>query len=303
MRGRGRGYTSSIHGQFLKVDFKKDIGFGRGKLLDDVLKKVGFVIEPKAKVGSSLQVFHLFYADDEVFMGHWSEANIDTILRVLDYLAERQIGCAILQVPFSYLGSKVGYLMSRFNRSLPIYHMSLFKVPAKVLLNMEFIRCHFFNGIEHNGKKQLWVNGIKLWASKVKEVLSLCFLRFNIALLFKWLAFYTHNNQLYGPKLVKVIHGEAEKILVNMFDSPIILMVGYVRRFKYSEQGNDFDGIHSRRSATAPTSWSEELQYIQIVKIMEGISLFDSMIDGDGSFRGAWILRSILVRSIYVKRM
>ncbi|GJZ06158.1 RNA-directed DNA polymerase, eukaryota [Tanacetum coccineum] len=181
------------------------------------------------QVGSSLQVSHLFYADDAVFMGHWSEANIDTILRVLDCFyhasglrinmlksklmgisvssdkvdqAAKKIGCAILQVPFSYLGSKVGCLMSRIQSwseivnniltrlskwklktlsiggrltllksvlgSLPIYHMSLFKVPAKVLLNMESIRCHFFNGIEHNGKKPIWVKWNKVLASKEK---------------------------------------------------------------------------------------------------------------------------------------
>ncbi|GJZ52100.1 nucleotide-binding alpha-beta plait domain-containing protein [Tanacetum coccineum] len=118
------------------------------------------------------------------FHGHWAEANIDTILRVLDCFyhasglrinmlksklmgilvssdkvdqAAKKIGCAILQVPFSYLGS------------LPIYHMSLFKVPAKVLLNMESIRCHFFNGIEHNGKKPIWVKWNKVLASKEKE--------------------------------------------------------------------------------------------------------------------------------------
>ncbi|GKD98943.1 hypothetical protein Tco_1382840, partial [Tanacetum coccineum] len=77
------------------------------------------------QVDSSLQVSHLFYADDAVFMGHWSEANIDTILRVLDCFyhasglrinmlksklmgisvssdkvdqATKKIGCAILQV-------------------------------------------------------------------------------------------------------------------------------------------------------------------------------------------------------------
>ncbi|GKE33685.1 hypothetical protein Tco_1453007, partial [Tanacetum coccineum] len=66
------------------------------------------------QVGSSLQVSHIFYADDAVFMGHWSEDNIETILRVdkVDQAAKK-IGCAILQVPFSYLGSKVGCLMSR----------------------------------------------------------------------------------------------------------------------------------------------------------------------------------------------
>ncbi|GJV54421.1 ribonuclease H-like domain-containing protein [Tanacetum coccineum] len=41
-----------------------------------------------------------------------------------------------------------------------IYHMSLFKVPMKVLQRMESIRCHFFNGVDHNGSS-LWARVIK----------------------------------------------------------------------------------------------------------------------------------------------
>ncbi|GKD38567.1 hypothetical protein Tco_1258774 [Tanacetum coccineum] len=179
------------------------------------------------KLGPSLQVSHIFYADDAVFIGNWSDSNIDTILRVLDCVyhasglhinvtksklmgisvssdkvdqAANKIGCAVLKVPFSYLGSKVGCLMSRTQSwneivnnilarlskwkmktlsiggrltllksvlgSLPIYHMSLFKVISKVLHKMESIRCHFFNGVEHNGKKQIWVKWSKVLASK-----------------------------------------------------------------------------------------------------------------------------------------
>nr|GFC22546.1 RNA-directed DNA polymerase, eukaryota [Tanacetum cinerariifolium] len=36
------------------------------------------------KLDSSLQISHLFYADDAIFMGQWSQSNIDTIIRVLD---------------------------------------------------------------------------------------------------------------------------------------------------------------------------------------------------------------------------
>nr|GFC81710.1 RNA-directed DNA polymerase, eukaryota, reverse transcriptase zinc-binding domain protein [Tanacetum cinerariifolium] len=36
------------------------------------------------KLDSSLQILHLFYADDAIFMGQWSQCNIDTIIRVLD---------------------------------------------------------------------------------------------------------------------------------------------------------------------------------------------------------------------------
>nr|GFA53053.1 RNA-directed DNA polymerase, eukaryota, reverse transcriptase zinc-binding domain protein [Tanacetum cinerariifolium] len=36
------------------------------------------------KLDSSLQISDLFYADDAIFMGQWSQCNIDTIIRVLD---------------------------------------------------------------------------------------------------------------------------------------------------------------------------------------------------------------------------
>ncbi|GJV85201.1 hypothetical protein Tco_1525099 [Tanacetum coccineum] len=91
-------------------------------------------------MGPSLHLSHLFYANDVVFMGHWSDSNIDTIVQVLECFyrasglrinmnksklmgisvanvivdqAATKIGCATLEAPFSYLGSKVGGLMSR----------------------------------------------------------------------------------------------------------------------------------------------------------------------------------------------
>ncbi|GJV46621.1 RNA-directed DNA polymerase, eukaryota, reverse transcriptase zinc-binding domain protein [Tanacetum coccineum] len=91
-------------------------------------------------LGSSLHLSHMFYADDAIFVGQWSESNISTIVHVLDCLnrasglrinmsksklmgisvdadkvdqAARKIGCVTLKTPFIYLGSKVGGLMSR----------------------------------------------------------------------------------------------------------------------------------------------------------------------------------------------
>ena len=104
--------------------------------------------------------------------------------------------------------------------SLPIYHMSLFKVPAKVLQKMESIRCHFFNSIEHNGKKEIWVKGNEVLASKVKkrEVLE-----FRVSTLLIELSYSNgfgislHNNQLYGPRLLKGYMEKTAK-LVNMFE-------------------------------------------------------------------------------------
>ncbi|GJZ58209.1 RNA-directed DNA polymerase, eukaryota, reverse transcriptase zinc-binding domain protein [Tanacetum coccineum] len=164
------------HTMIFKVDFEKTYDSVWWDYLDDVLKRFRFGKKwcgwiPKlltlfqrvlqyldAKVVDRMAYFrgiHVgnystsfsysllnFYADDVVFMGHWSEANIDTILRVLDYFyhasglrinmlksklmgisvssdkvdqAAKKIGCAILQVPFSsYLGSKLNALCHGF---------------------------------------------------------------------------------------------------------------------------------------------------------------------------------------------
>nr|GFA23519.1 RNA-directed DNA polymerase, eukaryota, reverse transcriptase zinc-binding domain protein [Tanacetum cinerariifolium] len=96
----------------------------------------GIVLAP------SLHLSHMFYADDAIFMGQWSESNIDTIVQVLECFhralglrinmskskllglfvkadkveqATAKIGCTILKTPFSYLGSKVGGVMSRIH--------------------------------------------------------------------------------------------------------------------------------------------------------------------------------------------
>ncbi|GJU70384.1 RNA-directed DNA polymerase, eukaryota, reverse transcriptase zinc-binding domain protein [Tanacetum coccineum] len=87
-------------------------------------------------VSSSLQLSHLFYADDVIFMGQWSESNINTIIQALDCFykasglhksklmgisvkdevvsrAASKMGCSTLKTPFTYLGIKVGGSMAR----------------------------------------------------------------------------------------------------------------------------------------------------------------------------------------------
>ncbi|GKC68629.1 RNA-directed DNA polymerase, eukaryota, reverse transcriptase zinc-binding domain protein [Tanacetum coccineum] len=93
-------------------------------------------------LNDSLQISHLFYADDVVFIGQWCESNIATIIRVLDCfyrasglhinlhkskllglavendlvnLAANSIGCMTLSLPFSYLGVNIGGHMSRIS--------------------------------------------------------------------------------------------------------------------------------------------------------------------------------------------
>ncbi|GJX54884.1 RNA-directed DNA polymerase, eukaryota [Tanacetum coccineum] len=88
----------------------------------------------------NFQLSHLFYADDVVFFGQWSESNLSTIIQVMDCFfrasglrinlhkskligiavdsslvddAANKIGCMAIKLPFSYLGINIGDRMSR----------------------------------------------------------------------------------------------------------------------------------------------------------------------------------------------
>ncbi|GJR20205.1 hypothetical protein Tco_0968732 [Tanacetum coccineum] len=175
----------------------------------------------------TVNISHLFYADDAVFVGQWSDRNISTLTYVLEcfYLASglkinmskskimgihvnndnvnraaENLGCLVLKAPFMYLGSTVGGDMHRLSRwkdtidrvrrrlskwkmkmlsiggrltlvksvlgSMPIFHMSLFKVPSGILKVLESIRSHFFNGHDISSKKVSWVNWNKIFDSR-----------------------------------------------------------------------------------------------------------------------------------------
>nr|GEZ00030.1 RNA-directed DNA polymerase, eukaryota, reverse transcriptase zinc-binding domain protein [Tanacetum cinerariifolium] len=222
------------------------------------------------KVASSLYISHLFYADDAIFMGQWNQSNIDTITRVLEVFhrasglsinmnksklmgisvdiskvkqAAMKIGCLILKTPFTYLGSRVGGLMSRIQSwndiiesmvsrlsrwklktlsiggiltllksvlgAILIYHMSIFKVPMKVLQNMESIRSRFFNGADINYKKPSWVRWKNVMASKDTGGLGVSSLfALNRALMFKWVWRFISQKSSLWASVIKVLHSE-----------------------------------------------------------------------------------------------
>ncbi|GJW79002.1 hypothetical protein Tco_0140684 [Tanacetum coccineum] len=110
------------------------------------------------------------------------------------------IGCSILTAPFNYLGVKVGSNMSRINSwddviskvssrlskwklkllsiggrltllksvltSIPLYHMSIFKVPIGVLNHLESIRRNFFYGVDGSDRKLAWIGWNMVLTSK-----------------------------------------------------------------------------------------------------------------------------------------
>nr|GEV55876.1 RNA-directed DNA polymerase, eukaryota [Tanacetum cinerariifolium] len=135
--------------------------------------------------------------------------------------AAAKIGCLVLKTLFNYLGSRVGDLMSRIQSwhdvtegmhtrlskwklktlsiggqltllkfvlgAIPIYHMSIFKVPMKVLQNMESIRARFFNGADVNSQKPSWVRWKSVLIAKDVGGLGVSSLfALNRALMFKW---------------------------------------------------------------------------------------------------------------------
>ncbi|GJR01764.1 hypothetical protein Tco_0524748 [Tanacetum coccineum] len=70
--------------------------------------------------------------------------------------------------------------------SIPLYHMSIFKVPSGVLKLLESIRRNFFDGVDGSERKMAWINWNKVLASKKYGSLGVSsFYALNQALLFK----------------------------------------------------------------------------------------------------------------------
>ncbi|GJY66435.1 RNA-directed DNA polymerase, eukaryota [Tanacetum coccineum] len=116
---------------FILIMESLHISFSR--VVDDGLFK-GFQLH------GSVNISHLFYVDDAMFIGEWSEQNLHNIVKVLNCFhlasglkiniaksqvlgvgvsqnvvlqAANRIGCAVLNTPFRYLGVTVGECMSR----------------------------------------------------------------------------------------------------------------------------------------------------------------------------------------------
>nr|GFA67749.1 RNA-directed DNA polymerase, eukaryota, reverse transcriptase zinc-binding domain protein [Tanacetum cinerariifolium] len=143
----------------------------------------------------------MFYADDAVFVGQWCDGNINTLVHVLEcfYRASglrinmsksTKVGGSMSRVQgWKEVVDKVKSRLSNWKMkalsiggrltllksvlgSMPIFHMSIFRVHLSVLRMLESIRSHFFNGNELRSNKATWVKWNSVLASKEKRGLS-----------------------------------------------------------------------------------------------------------------------------------
>ncbi|GJX10723.1 RNA-directed DNA polymerase, eukaryota [Tanacetum coccineum] len=223
------------------------------------------------KINSMVNLSHLFYADDAIFLGQWSELNIDSLVRVLDCFfrasglrinmckskimgvnvedgmvknAASKLGCLVLKTLSLFVTKVGGYMsgskawkevvdsmvLSRLSRwkmkllsiggrltllksvlgSMPIFHMSIFKVPSSILKSLESIRSRFFNGQDpKSNKASLGKVVTKVLTPKDKGGLGVSSLfALNRGLMLKWVwRFYSQKCSLW-TKVIKAIYGE-----------------------------------------------------------------------------------------------
>ncbi|GJZ54469.1 RNA-directed DNA polymerase, eukaryota [Tanacetum coccineum] len=194
-------------------------------------------------VGSSLQLSHLFYAVDVIFMGQWSESNIITFVHALDCFHKasglrmnlqksKLLGIAVEDEKVSWdeivaklhsrlskwklktlsIGGRLTLLKSVLG-STPIYYMSMFKVPSQVLKCLEDIRRQFFNGADPKEKKMSWVKWSRVLASKDKGGLGVSsFFALNRALLLKWVWRFRYDRNSLWTRFIKALYGNSGSI-------------------------------------------------------------------------------------------
>ncbi|GJX96590.1 RNA-directed DNA polymerase, eukaryota, reverse transcriptase zinc-binding domain protein [Tanacetum coccineum] len=219
--------------------------------------------------------------------------------------AASKLGCLILKTPFIYLGTKVGGKMSRAQEwqevvdkvkdrlskwklkalsiggrltllksvlgSIPIFHMSIYRVPSRVLKLLESIRNHFFNGNGFNSKKAIWIKWSSVLADKAKGGLGVASLyALNRGLLIKWLWRFYYQNSALWVRVVKAIHGEDGKVGSYTTTSPRSCWLNIVKEVRLlSEKGiNVMDYIrHKLGNGDNTLFWEDNWLNVGVLKV------------------------------------
>ncbi|GJT76643.1 retrovirus-related pol polyprotein from transposon TNT 1-94 [Tanacetum coccineum] len=167
-----------------KVDFKKAYDSLRWGYLDVVMENLGFGSKWRASIGEgNLDISYLFYADDAIIVGEWSQHNAHNLICMLRcfYLVfglkinvhkskligvsvsdenfidmAMVLGCGVTKMPMTYL--VVGNLLT--------YYLSLYKMPTYVQKKLESMCNKLFMGGDLGDKKVTWVKWNVCLASK-----------------------------------------------------------------------------------------------------------------------------------------
>ncbi|GJU78710.1 RNA-directed DNA polymerase, eukaryota, reverse transcriptase zinc-binding domain protein [Tanacetum coccineum] len=184
----------------------------------------------------------MFYADYAVFVGQWSDGNINTLIHVLDCFysasglrinmskskimgvnvedekvkhAASKLGCLTLKSPFLYLGTKVGATMSRVSDWKEVVEkvksrLSKWKMKAlSIGGRLTLLKSSFFNGHELGSNKATWVKWSRVLTAIDHGGLGVSSLyALNRGLMVKWFwRFYSQKTSLWA-NVIKAIHGE-----------------------------------------------------------------------------------------------
>ncbi|GJT11135.1 RNA-directed DNA polymerase, eukaryota, reverse transcriptase zinc-binding domain protein [Tanacetum coccineum] len=164
-----------------------------------------------------------------------------------------KIVCATLEAPFSYLWSKVGGLMSciqSWNEILNnlVARLSNWKMKTVSIgsSKMKYNHCHFFNGVDHNGKKPIWVKWSKVLASKEKGG----------------------------------IHGEDVKLGKNVNQSHSSIWLDIVRKMEQLKNHDSQECYYRRENVgyslrRIPRECIKQVQFLEFMASIEGVALVD----------------------------
>nr|GEZ09208.1 nucleotide-binding alpha-beta plait domain-containing protein [Tanacetum cinerariifolium] len=207
-----------------------------------------------------------------------------------------KLGCHVLKTPFTYLGTKVGENMSRKEAwkevvdkvlsrlskwktktlsiggrftllksvlgSIPIFHMSIFKVPSYVLKTFESIRSRFFNGQDHKICKASWVKWDNVLTSRDKGGLGVASL-------------YVLNRELFPRLYALELHKHAT---VRMKLMPPSLDNSFHRRVKSGATESQFNSL---------------LEVVQVINLVPCEDRYFWSLESDGAYSVASIRKLI----------
>ncbi|GJS33077.1 RNA-directed DNA polymerase, eukaryota [Tanacetum coccineum] len=175
-------------------------------------------------IACSVNISHLFYADDAMFIGEWSEQNLHNIVKVLNCF----------------------HLASVLKINIAKSQILGVEVPKGVLKTMESIRSKFFNGVDSSDRKISWVAWVNVLASKLNGGLGVSsFFALNRALLLKWVWRFISGDGSLWCKVIQAIYGS--KFDLHVTDQPSI-WCSILREVKsLKDSGFDFSSHCKKR--------------------------------------------------------